>query len=152
MPDDKHGSGVSAWVTLFCGAVAGAVSRTSTAPLDRLKVMMQSDTSGKLTIGEGFKSIYKEGGIKAFFRGNGTNVIKIGPETAIKFLLYDKIKETVCKDVKAPTTFERLISGATAGFTASSLIYPLEICKTRLAIAPVGTYNGIGDCIQKIVA
>jgi solute carrier family 25 phosphate transporter 23/24/25/41 len=114
--------------------------------------MMQSDTSGKLTIGGGFKNIHKEGGVKAFFRGNGTNVIKIGPETAIKFLLFDKIKEAVCKDVKAPTTVERLISGAAAGFTAGSIIYPLEICKTRLAIAPVGTYNGIGDCIQKIVA
>jgi len=32
--------GVS-WYHLFAGGIAGAVSRTSTAPLDRLKVMLQ---------------------------------------------------------------------------------------------------------------
>jgi solute carrier family 25 phosphate transporter 23/24/25/41 len=137
VPDDhKKSSKTSAWVTLVCGAVAGAVSRTSTAPLDRLKVIMQAQTTGNMTISEGFKGIYKDGGAKSFFRGNGTNVIKIAPETAIKFICYDKIKERVCKDVRAPTTVERLISGAAAGFTAQSLIYPLEICKTRLALAP----------------
>jgi solute carrier family 25 (mitochondrial phosphate transporter), member 23/24/25/41 len=151
VPDDKQ-QGVSAWVTLFCGAVAGAVSRTCTAPLDRLKVIMQAQTSGSMTITEGFKGIYKEGGMKSFFRGNGTNVIKIAPETGIKFICFDKIKDAVCKDKNAPTTVERLISGASAGFTAQSLIYPLEICKTRLALAPVGTYSGIGGCVTKILA
>ena len=29
------------WKQLFAGAVAGAVSRTGTAPLDRMKVFMQ---------------------------------------------------------------------------------------------------------------
>ena len=37
IPDDKK---PGAWATLASGAVAGAVSRTSTAPLDRLKVLM----------------------------------------------------------------------------------------------------------------
>jgi len=113
---------------------------------------MQADSTGKVTISSGLRDIWKDGGAKAFFRGNGTNVVKIAPETACKFICYDMIKEKVCKDVKAPTTVERLISGAAAGFTAQSLIYPLEICKTRLALAPVGTYSGIGGCITKIMA
>ena len=70
-------------------------------------------------------------------------MIKIAPETAIKFIMYDKIKAATCKDPKAPTTSERLLSGAVAGFTSQSLIYPLEIVKTRLAIAKHGTYNGV---------
>jgi solute carrier family 25 phosphate transporter 23/24/25/41 len=56
--------------------------------------------------------------MQAYFRGNGTNVIKIAPETAIKFIMYDKIKAATCKDPKAPTTTERLLSGAVAGFTS----------------------------------
>ncbi len=85
--------------------------------------------------------------MRSFFRGNGTNVLKIIPETAIKFLMYDKIKSLVCKNASSPTTPERLISGAVAGFTSQSIIYPLEITKTRLALAKPGIYNGILDTI-----
>ena len=82
----------------------------------------------------GLKGIWAEGGAKAFFRGNGTNIIKIAPETAVKFIAFDAIKESICKNPKQPTTLERLMSGASAGFLSQSLIYPLEICKTRLAL------------------
>lgn len=112
---------------------------------------MQAQTKGKTSILEGFKGIYKEGGIKGFFRGNGTNVVKIIPETAIKFLMYDKIKSLLCKNPKSPTTKERLLSGAAAGFTSQSMIYPLEITKTRLALAKPGTYNGILDTMSQII-
>jgi len=105
--------------TLLAGGIAGAISRTATAPLDRLKVVLQAQTAGQSSsIMGAFGDIYKEGGIKSFFRGNGTNVIKIAPETAIKFIMYDKIKDMTCKNPKAPTTLERLISGAVAGFTS----------------------------------
>lgn len=90
--------------------------------------------------------------MKSFFRGNGTNVIKIAPETAIKFIMFDKIKEMTCKNAKQPTTVERLISGGIAGFTSQSMIYPLEIIKTRLALAPKGTYSGILGCGKTIMA
>ena len=148
--EDRKPGGTSAFVTLVAGGVAGAISRTSTAPLDRLKVIMQAQTEGKMSIFQGFKGIYREGGVKSFFRGNGTNVVKIIPETAIKFLMYDKIKSLVCKTPGSPTTPERLLSGAIAGFTSQTLIYPLEITKTRLALAKPGTYNGILDTITSI--
>lgn len=64
--------------------------------------------------------------------------------------MYDKIKAAVCKDPKAPKTSERLLSGAIAGFTSQTFIYPLEIVKTRLAIAKPGTYNGVFGCLFRI--
>ena len=151
IPDEKP-KGTSIMTTLVAGGVAGAFSRTATAPLDRLKVILQAQTQGKSSsMLNGLLGIYKEGGLKAFFRGNGTNVLKIIPETGVKFLTYDKIKDLLCRDPHNASTLERLGSGAAAGLVSQTLIYPLEITKTRLALAPAGTYNGIFGCIKTIM-
>ena len=36
------------------------------------------------------------GTVRAFFKGNGTNVVKIAPETAIKLTLNDALKRVRC--------------------------------------------------------
>ena len=95
------------------------------------------------------RMIMKEGGPLAFFRGNGANVVKVGPEGALKFLIYDRVKALVAVDPSMPSIGERLVSGALAGSMASTIIYPLEIAKTRLAISRPGTYSGIFDCLVK---
>lgn len=84
----------SGWRHLAAGAVAGAVSRTCTAPLDRLKVYLQVQTN-RCCIADCFKYLLKEGGIRSFWRGNGINVLKIAPETAIKFAAYEKVKQFI---------------------------------------------------------
>ena len=76
------------------------VSRTFTAPFDRLKIFLitrQPDPSlalasrsfGMKAITNAVTSIYLENGILGFWIGNGLSVIKILPESAIKFLSYE---------------------------------------------------------------
>lgn len=82
------------WRHLAAGGIAGSVSRTCTAPLDRLKVFLQVQTK-RSGISEGFKYLHKEGGARSFWRGNGINVIKIAPESAIKFAAYEQVKRLI---------------------------------------------------------
>ena len=60
----------------MAGGLAGAVSRTCTAPMDRLKVLLQVHGGRKQTsIPNTIKYMLNEGGIKGLWRGNGINVI-----------------------------------------------------------------------------
>lgn len=158
---------VASWKLLTSGLVAGIISRTTTAPMDRLKVMLQAHPKNS-SVMQTFRFIMREGGALAFWRGNGVNCIKIGPEvsvvaarkppaprtrrtdatsahplsqTGIRFWAYENVKRAICKDPEDVTVPERFLAGAAAGSTAQLCIYPLEIAKTRLALAKTGEYR-----------
>lgn len=138
---------------LLAGGVAGAVSRTATAPMDRLKMLLQiQDCQRGLTIKEGIRKMAAEGTVRAFFKGNGTNVVKIAPETAIKLTLNDALKHVVTPDPDEITPAQRMTAGALAGACAQATIYPFELVRTRLAVCSTNTYRGIVDCAQKVLA
>lgn len=140
------------WRHLAAGGIAGAVSRTCTAPLDRLKVFLQVQST-KLRISDCYKYMMKEGGALSFWRGNGINVLKIAPESAIKFAAYEHIKRLIRGDTTRPMEiYERFIAGACAGAVSQTAIYPMEVLKTRLALRKTGQYKSIADAARKIYA
>ena len=51
----------------------------------------------------------QEGGIRAFWRGNGANVAKIMPESGVKFFAYNYAKEWLVSDPEDVKVYERLI-------------------------------------------
>jgi solute carrier family 25 phosphate transporter 23/24/25/41 len=128
---------------LYSGSLAGGLSRTLTAPIDRLKMVMQAAPPGSAASSGGMaaaaRTIHAEGGLAAFFRGNGANVLKIAPETSIKFVCFDALKAALAHDPANVTAGERFVAGGGAGALAQATIYPLEICKTRLAVSTPGT-------------
>lgn len=151
-PEFQSKGGVS-WRHLVAGGIAGSVSRTATAPLDRLKVMLQvygSKTEMRLL--DGMWNMIKEGGIRSLWRGNGTSVVKIAPESAFKFAAYEEIKRLmVGESGKEITVKERFAAGSIAGAIAQTAIFPMEVVKTRLAISTTGQYTGLLDCGLKIL-
>ncbi|KAI9343845.1 mitochondrial carrier domain-containing protein [Pilaira anomala] len=157
----------NAYKYLAAGGMAGAVSRTCTAPFDRLKVYLitqtvsfskqaaaaaaatssQPPTHHQSAILTGLKNIYHQGGFRAFFVGNGLNVIKIVPESAIKFYVFETTKSilaelTHSEDKNAIPVGARFIAGGVAGLCAQFCIYPVETLKTRIMSSMIIESNG----------
>ncbi|VDP11286.1 unnamed protein product, partial [Soboliphyme baturini] len=59
------------WQHMISGGIAGSVSRTFTAPLDRIKVFLQVHANRVNKIGfiSGMKMLYSEGGLQSMWRG-----------------------------------------------------------------------------------
>ncbi|XP_065086560.1 mitochondrial adenyl nucleotide antiporter SLC25A25 isoform X1 [Ochlerotatus camptorhynchus] len=153
VPDDFTQSEMQSgmwWRHLAAGGFAGAVSRTCTAPLDRLKVFLQVQST-KQRISDCLQYMLKEGGVQSLWRGNFINVLKIAPESAIKFAAYEQVKRLIRgSDKRQLSIYERFVAGACAGGVSQTAIYPLEVLKTRLALRKTGQYSSILDAASKI--
>uniref|UniRef100_A0A8C5E1N3 Calcium-binding mitochondrial carrier protein SCaMC-2-A-like n=1 Tax=Gouania willdenowi TaxID=441366 RepID=A0A8C5E1N3_GOUWI len=138
------------WRHLVSGGGAGAVSRTCTAPLDRLKVMMQvyGSRTNNMCIMSGLMQMVRDGGVRSLWRGNGINIFKIAPELALKFTAYEQIKRAMGSNNQTLSILERFAAGSLAGVIAQSTIYPMEVLKTRLALRKTGQYAGVMDCAK----
>jgi len=150
----------------FLGGMSGAISKTATAPIERVKLVIQTQDanprimSGEVArytgIGNCFSRIYQEQGLGAFWRGNFTNVIRYFPTQAFNLAFKDTIKKMFPK-YNPKTEFWQffavnLASGGAAGAGSLTIVYPLDYARTRLA-SDVGsgkkTFEGLGDCLVK---
>merc|ERR1712137_743938 len=75
---------------LLIGGISGAVTKTAMSPIERVKLLMQTQDSnpdvisGKVqrytSLGDCFKRVYSEQGMAAFWRGNLVNCIRYAPQ------------------------------------------------------------------------
>lgn len=138
---------------LLAGGLAGALSRTATAPIDRLRMLQQVHRgSDRMSLRQGWKVMTDERTLRAFFRGNGTNVCKQIPEMGIKLCIADQARLSFAASGSHPTVSQRLVIGGCAGAIAQAVVYPLEVVQTRMAVSRGGSYSGIVDALFKIVA
>ncbi|KAK9456502.1 mitochondrial carrier domain-containing protein [Dipodascopsis uninucleata] len=137
----------------LAGGIAGAISRTATAPFDRLKVYLIAHVSevphiakkksvpgirSKImasSIVQATKAIWAERGIRSFFV-DSINILKIFPESAIKFGSFETAKKvlaniegTTISDMSGISSF---LAGGIGGTVSQFAVYPVDTLKFRL--------------------
>ena len=155
-------------INFLAGGVSGAVAKTATAPIERVKLLIQTqDANPKIISGEVarytgivdcFTRVAAEQGIGAFWRGNLTNIIRYFPTQAFNFAFKDTIKAMFPKVDKNKDFLSffaiNMASGGLAGAGSLMIVYPLDYARTRLA-SDVGVgkqqFNGLIDCLTKTV-
>ncbi|XP_048590315.1 mitochondrial adenine nucleotide transporter ADNT1 [Nematostella vectensis] len=147
MPDRVEASRASFWweryvpkdqfVHLIAGGIAGGVSRTCVSPLERVKMLLQIQvTNAKYSgVGGTLAKIYRDEGLYGYFKGNGTNIVRIVPYTAVQFAAYEEFKKLlkIPQDPREQHPFLRLTAGSLAGIVSCTATYPLDLVRTRLA-------------------
>jgi solute carrier family 25 phosphate transporter 23/24/25/41 len=87
---------------LLCGGVAGAFSKTCTAPLARLTILRQLQSTGAVPgwlpgqnqgIVTALGKIVREEGVRALWKGNGVTVLHRLPYSSINFYAYENIMD-----------------------------------------------------------
>jgi len=150
--------------------MAGIASNTITNPIWLLKTRMQliADSSAGQKIYSSYaecaKSIYKEEGVKGFFKGISASYWGC-TEGAIQFVLYEQFKTRLLKRANEHRALEGLPpqeelsklmlfgSAAAAKAVASMTTYPHEVARTRMreqARLGVFKYNGMWQTIGLI--
>lgn len=145
--------------TLCAGGIAGAVSRTVVAPFERLKIIFQTQGNPPAYKGvlQSLDKIAREEGIKGYYKGNGTNCVRIFPTSALQFYSFETYKQFLIQNWAIPrgkkelTPIETLVAGGGAGITALIITYPLEFVRCRLTVQKEAHYKGILDCMTKVV-
>lgn len=147
------------------GGVSGAIAKTCTAPIERVKILIQTqDANPRIMSGEiprytgivnCFSRVASEQGIGAFWRGNFTNVLRYFPTQAFNFAFKDTIKNLFPK-ANPKTEFGKffainMASGGLAGAGSLCIVYPLDYARTRLAsdVGKEKIFNGLLDCLKK---
>ncbi|KAJ0666424.1 putative mitochondrial carrier protein [Helianthus annuus] len=145
---------VSYWLTnfprdLMAGAMMGGMVHTVVAPIERTKLLLQTQESNIAIVGGTHRRFngmidcivrtVKEEGVLSLWRGNGSSVLRYYPSVALNFSLKDLYKSILRnRNDSQNSTFmsgpsANFIAGAAAGCTTLVLIYPLDIAHTRLA-------------------
>lgn len=143
----------SVTVSLCAGALAGALAKTTIAPLDRTKISFQVSqklysVNGALTF---VRETWRKEGVVALWRGNSATMLRVIPFAAIQFVAHEQFKcllKTSSGDLRAA---KRFLAGSLAGCTATVATYPLDLVRARMAVSARDRYHHVYNVIVQTV-
>lgn len=125
----------------LCGGLAASLTIITNQPIDtiRTRLVTQGEPRTYNGIFDAIYKVYKNEGIRGFYRGTVPNVLLLAPEAAFRMGVYQvlnsvweyfKSKETK-KDISA---LQSSMNGSLSGVIAKTIVYPFDLSKKRLQI------------------
>lgn len=159
-------------IDFLMGGVSAAVSKTFASPIEVVKLRLQN-VDAMIKTGaldkpytgmlDCVNRIVADEGVKALWKGNGTNVIRYFPTQALNFSLKDYFKRLFGRNKERDGYFVwflgNLASGGAAGSVSLLFVYSLDYARTRLTndlkSAKKGgqkQFTGLVDVYKKTIA
>lgn len=130
---------------LLIGGIAGIFSRTLTAPLELSKIQKQNNYMPYSSLGD----VLRKEGVFGLWKGNFSNCIRIFPQTAINFTIFEYNKKMLSSYIENRDV-NNFISGGIGGMTAIVITYPLENARSRLSLQTNNDhYKNLVDVFRK---
>lgn len=136
--------------SFLAGGVAGMCAKTTVAPLDRVKILLQAHNSlyRDLGVGASLARVVKQEGPRALFRGNGAQMARIFPYGALQFTAFEVFKQALprleLRGLGAKDHAMKFVAGSLAGLIAVSATFPLDTIRARLAFQLAGENRYLG--------
>lgn len=152
-------------VDFVLAGVSAAIGKTATAPLERVKLILQNQVSLEVVDGpylgirDCLRRLVKTEGFFALWRGNLPNVMRYFPNQALNFAMKDTLKTVFCSHDPNKHFWKyalgSCLSGGLAGSIGLFLVHPIDLVRTRLATDNVDKlgqrkFSGTLDCVGKI--
>ncbi|CAM8961657.1 unnamed protein product [Rhodiola kirilowii] len=139
---------------LIAGGAAGAFAKTAVAPLERIKILLQTRTVGFHSLGvyQSLKKLLNREGIPGFYKGNGASVLRIVPYAALHFMTYEQYRCWLLDNYPSLGTgpVVDLLAGSASGGTAVLCTYPLDLARTKLAYQVGDTRGSLSKGMRTI--
>lgn len=116
-------------VLFTAGALSGAIAKTITAPLDRVKILLQvrggleggaiAQAAQKGHLLQSLIAVGRQEGILGYWKGNLPQVLRVVPYSAAQLYSYEVFKQWFADSDGSLSVHMRLAAGAAAGMTAT---------------------------------
>lgn len=147
------------------------VSQAVVYPLDTLKFRMQNEVvpggeRGNKLIWHTALKMWRQGGLQPFYRGLPIGLIGMFPYAAIDLFTFETLKKRVIKrnmmnrgvtheEDALPSNFILALMGGFSGAIGASVVYPLNLLRTRLqtqgTAAHQRIYTGFMDVTRQTI-
>ena len=133
-------------VAATCGDITSCLIRV---PVEIVKQRTQTlRTSSSFTT---FISTYQTEGLPGFYRGYFSTIARELPFSVIQFPLWEYLKLKFSeRSGQPPTAWQSSLCAGVAGGVSAALTTPLDVVKTRIMLAQIGTAEAKGDIMAVI--
>eukprot|EP01062_Namystynia_karyoxenos_P004089 TRINITY_DN1144_c0_g1_i2.p1 TRINITY_DN1144_c0_g1~~TRINITY_DN1144_c0_g1_i2.p1 ORF type:complete len:296 (+),score=69.88 TRINITY_DN1144_c0_g1_i2:110-997(+) len=124
------------------GGISGVCGALCTVPCDVVKIRMQADVKATRRGGSprynstasAFSTIYREGGVKALYRGTAPTCVRSAVLHSSGLAAYDGFKHVLIAraGMRSEDSRAHLLASAFSGFVSSAFGCPFDVVKTRV--------------------